>query len=160
MIRVGDIIPNLTLRSISLEGIKTFNFYENFKSKKILIICLPGAFTSTCHFNHLPPFINGADKLMKIKKINQIYCMTTNDPEILDIWRKDLGDSSLIFLSDGNSEFCQSTKLFKEFKNSFMGTRLKRSVLFLDDLKIRNIFIDESGLKNTSYENIMDKIQS
>ena len=84
--------------------------------------------------------------------------MTTNDPEILDIWRKDLGDSSLIFLSDGNSEFCKSTKLFKEFKNSFMGTRLKRSVLFLDDLKIRNIFIDESGLKNTSYENIMDKI--
>ena len=158
MIRVGEIIPNLTLRSISFEGITKFNFYENFKSKKILIICLPGAFTSTCHFNHLPPFINGADELMKIKKINQIYCMTTNDPEILDIWRKDLGDSSLIFLSDGNSEFCQSTKLFKEFKNSFMGTRLKRSVLFLDDLKIRNIFIDESGLKNTSYENIMDKI--
>ena len=158
MIRIGDIIPDLTLRSISLEGIKNFNFYKNFKAKKVLIICLPGAFTSTCHFDHLPPFINGADKLMKIKKVNQIYCMTTNDPEILDKWRKDLGASSLIFLSDGNLEFSQETKLFKEFKNSFMGIRLKRSVLFLDNLQIKNIFIDETGLKNTSYENIMNKI--
>ena len=45
----GDLIPNITLRSVDSDGIQNFNLVENFQNKKVLVICVPGAFTSTCH---------------------------------------------------------------------------------------------------------------
>ena len=50
----------------------------------------------------------GAKKLMSEKQIDQICCMTTNDPYVLDLWRKELGESEILFLSDGNNEFLLS----------------------------------------------------
>ena len=64
----GDLIPDIILRSVTADGTKNFGLHENFKLKRALIICAPGAFTSTCHVQHLPPFIDGAKKLMSKKK--------------------------------------------------------------------------------------------
>ena len=64
MIQVGDELPNITLRSVSHDGTQNFNLHEKFKNKNALIICVPGAFTSTCHNQHLPPFIKGSESLM------------------------------------------------------------------------------------------------
>ena len=63
----GDLIPDIILRSVSADGTKNFGLHENFKLKRALIICAPGAFTSTCHLQHLPPFISGAKRLMSEK---------------------------------------------------------------------------------------------
>ena len=68
----GDLIPDITLRSVSADGTKNFGLHDNFKFKRAMIICVPGAFTSTCHIQHLPPFIKGAKKFSRtdIKPIN------------------------------------------------------------------------------------------
>ena len=155
----GDLIPDITLRSVSSDGTKNFVLHDNLKLKKAMIICVPGAFTSTCHIQHLPPFIRGAKKLMSEKQIDQICCMTTNDPYVLDLWRKDLGDSEIIFLSDGNNEFLNSSKLIRNHEKSFMGQRLMRSIIILENLIIKKLIIDQQGeLKKTSYEEILKNI--
>ena len=155
----GDLIPDIILRSVSADGTKNFGLHYNFKLKRALIICAPGAFTSTCHIQHLPPFINGAKKLMSEKNIDQIYCMTTNDPYVLDLWRKELGDSNILFLSDGNNEFLESSKLIRNHEKSFMGLRLIRSVILIDNLKIIKLICDEPGeLKKTSFKEILNNI--
>ena len=112
MIKEGDQLPNLTLRSVADDGIQNFSLHENFQQKKILIICVPGAFTSTCHNQHLPPFIKGLDQLINVKNLNQICCITNNDPFVLDHWRSSLGATKITFLSDGNFEFLQKTALW------------------------------------------------
>ena len=140
----GDLIPDIILRSVSADGTKNFGLHDNLKFKRTLIICAPGAFTSTCHIQHLPPFINGANNLMSEKKIDLICCMTTNDPYVLDLWRKELGDSKILFLSDGNNEFLESSKLIRnhekisiiEFTNS----------LGLFSLTIIPLFPTDSGV--------------
>ena len=43
----GDLIPNLTLRSVDSDGMQNFNLVENFQNKKVLVIEVGGAFTST-----------------------------------------------------------------------------------------------------------------
>ena len=96
----GDLIPDIILRSVSADGTKNFGLHDNLKFKRTLIICAPGAFTSTCHIQHLPPFVNGTKQLMSEKKIDLICCMTTNDPYVLELWRKELGDSKILFLSE------------------------------------------------------------
>ena len=155
----GDLIPDITLRSVTADGIKKFGLYDNFKLKRAMIICVPGAFTSTCHVQHLPPFIKGAEKLMSEKQIDQICCMTTNDPYVLDLWRKELGDSKILFLSDGNNEFLISSQLIRNHEKSFMGQRFIRSIVIINNLKVEKLICEKLGeLKETSYEAILESI--
>ena len=155
----GDLIPNITLRSVDSDGIQNFNLVEHFQNKKVLVICLPGAFTSTCHNQHLPPFLQNYDFLMTKKKIDLICCITTNDPFVLDLWRLELGQSKIKFLSDGNEEFLNETNLIRNYGKSFMGNRLIRSVILIEDLKITKLILDDPGkLEKTSYENIAQVI--
>ena len=159
MIKEGDCLPNLTLRSIADDGIQNFSLYEKFKQKKILIICVPGAFTSTCHNQHLPPYIKGSDQLINEKKIDQICCITNNDPFVLDQWRISLRSSKITFLSDGNFEFLQKTQLIRNHEKSFMGNRLIRSVLLVNNLMISKLIFDEPGkLEKTSFESVLNTI--
>ena len=159
MIKEGDQLPNLTLRSVADDGIQNFSLHEKFQQKKILIICVPGAFTSTCHNQHLPPFIKGVDQLINVKKLNQICCMTNNDPFVLDHWRLSLGATKITFLSDGNFEFLQKTQLIRNHEKSFMGKRLVRSVLLIDNLIITKIILDDPGkLDKTSFESVLNTI--
>ena len=159
MIKEGDQLPNLTLRSVADDGIQNFTLHEKFQQDKILIICVPGAFTSTCHNQHLPPFIKGVDQLINEKGINQICCITNNDPFVLDHWRLSLGASKIIFLSDGNYEFLQKTQLIRSHEKSFMGNRLVRSVLLIDNLIITKLILDDPGkLDKTSFESVLNTI--
>ena len=155
MITAGDKIPDITLRSVSADGIKNFNLHENFSNKNVLIICVPGAFTSTCHIQHLPPFIKGTNELKKNKQLDSVCCITTNDPYVLNLWRENLGNSEIIFLSDGNLEFLNSTKIIKNYEKSFMGNRLMRSVIIANDLVINQIICDDDKLDKTSFDSIL-----
>lgn len=159
MIKEGDCLPNIILRSVTEDGIKNIILHQEFQQKKILIICIPGAFTSTCHNQHLPPFIKGADQLISEKNINQICCITNNDPFVLDQWRISLGSSKITFLSDGNFEFLQKTQLIRNHEKSFMGNRLIRSVLLVNNLMISKLIFDEPGkLEKTSFESVLNTI--
>ncbi len=155
----GDLVPNITLRSVDFDGMQNFNLVEHFQNKKVLVICVPGAFTSTCHSQHLPPYIKNCEDLMNEKGIDMICCITTNDPFVLDLWRHELGQSKIKFLSDGNQEFLQTSKLIRIHEKSFMGSRLIRSVIMIDNLKVTKLIIDEPGqLDKTSYESIIKTI--
>lgn len=159
MIKEGDCLPNIILRSVNEDGVKNIILHQEFQQKKILIICVPGAFTSTCHNQHLPPFIKGADQLISEKNINQICCITNNDPYVLDQWRLSLGSTKITFLSDGNFEFLQKTLLIRNHEKSFMGNRLIRSVLLVNNLIISKLILDEPGkLEKTSFESILNTI--
>ena len=159
MIKEGDYLPNIILRSVTEDGIKNIILHQEFQQKKILIICVPGAFTSTCHNQHLPPFIKGADQLISEKNINQICCITNNDPYVLDQWRLSLGSTKITFLSDGNFEFLQKTQLIRNHEKSFMGNRLIRSVLLVNNLIVSKLILDEPGkLEKTSFESILHTI--
>jgi peroxiredoxin len=151
----GDLIPNIILRSVDSDGMQNFNLVERFQNKKVLIICVPGAFTSTCHNQHLPPYIQNCEILMTEKKIDMVCCITTNDPFVLDLWKQKLGQSKIKFLSDGNEEFLNKTNLIRNYEKSFMGNRLIRSIILLENLKVTKLILDGPGkLDKTSYKNI------
>jgi len=155
----GDLIPNITLRSVDSDGIQNFNLNEHFQNMKVLAICVPGAFTSTCHNHHLPPYIQNCEALMNDKGVDMICCITTNDPFVLDLWRQELGKSKIKFLSDGNQEFLQKSNLIRNHERSFMGSRLIRSVIMIDNLKVTKLIIEDPGqLDKTSYESIIKTI--
>ena len=70
-IKVGDRLPNATFRTMTAEGPKPKTTDEVFKGKKVVLIAVPGAFTPTCHKNHLPGFVQNTAAI-KAKGVDTI----------------------------------------------------------------------------------------
>lgn len=145
-IKVGDQIPEENLVVMTeKDGPQGFSLREYCKGKKIVLIGLPGAFTPTCHRNHLPGYLENYDAL-KSKGVDEIICFSTNDIFVNSAWIQSLGAAEkVIMLSDSKAEF--SKALGTDYSDPF-GTSIKtqRFSMYLVDSVIREFFIEqESG---------------
>ncbi len=57
MIKVGDRLPDATFTVSTNDGPQTRTTGDVFKGRKVVLFGVPGAFTPTCHRNHLPGFL-------------------------------------------------------------------------------------------------------
>ena len=145
-IKVGDQIPEENLVVMTeKDGPQGFSLREYCKGKKIVLIGLPGAFTPTCHRNHLPGYLDNYDAL-RSKGVDEIICFSTNDIFVNSAWIQSLGAAEkVIMLSDSKAEF--SKALGTDYSDPF-GTSIKtqRFSMYLVDSFIRELFIEqESG---------------
>ena len=145
-IKVGDQIPEENLVVMTeKDGPQGFSLREYCKGKKIVLIGSPGAFTPTCHRNHLPGYLENYDTL-KSKGVDEIICFSTNDIFVNSAWIQSLGAAEkVIMLSDSKAEF--SKALGTDYSDPF-GTSIKtqRFSMYLVDTVIRELFIEqESG---------------
>src|ERR1700726_3133214 len=77
-IKVGDRVPNGSFTVMTGEGPKPMSTDELFKGKKVVLFAVPGAFTPTCHKNHLPGFVKNAASF-KAKGVDTIAVTGVND---------------------------------------------------------------------------------
>ena len=89
-IKVGDRLPSATFTVMTAEGPKPKTTDEIFKGKKVVLFAVPGAFTPTCHKNHLPGFVKNADAI-KAKGVDTIAVTGVNDVFVMDAWKKASG---------------------------------------------------------------------
>ena len=62
MIKVGDRLPEGKVRIKAEDGTATeLTTADLFGGKTVVLVGVPGAFTSTCHNAHIPQFIANAD---------------------------------------------------------------------------------------------------
>jgi alkyl hydroperoxide reductase 1 len=82
---------------------------KEFKSKKVVLFAVPGAFTPTCQQTHLPSFIEARDKL-RAKGVDEVICIAYNDVWVMGAWGKANGiqDGSILFMSDADAAFSKS----------------------------------------------------
>lgn len=66
----------------------------------LLLACSQGAFTPGCSATHLPGFIEAAAAI-KAKGVDEIVCVSVNDPFVMAAWGKDLrADGKVRMLAD------------------------------------------------------------
>ena len=85
-IAVGDKLPNVVLYENSPDG--KVELVPLCAGKKVVIFGVPGAFTPGCSNTHLPGYVAAADKL-KTKGVDEIVCVSVNDPFVMEAWGKD-----------------------------------------------------------------------
>jgi len=138
-IKVNDQLPDLELfQLISGEPVKK-KVSEIIKNKKVVMFGLPGAFTSVCSAKHLPGYIKNVDQF-KSKGIDQIICISVNDPFVMDAWGKanNVGNN-ILMLADPFIIFTKAISAEVNKSGRGLGIRSNRYVMLIDNLKVLNI---------------------
>ena|SRR5579872_2330980 len=143
-IKVGDRLPNATFRLISEDGPLPVAAKDFFSGKKVVLFGLPGAFTPTCHKNHLPGFL-AHEEAFKEKGVDEIAMTSVNDHFVLAAWSKATGaDGKIKFLADGNGEFAKAAGLDFDAAGGGLGLRSKRYSMLVEDGVVKKLNIEEA----------------
>ena len=144
MIKVGDRLPNATFMTMTPDGPKPKTTDEIFKGKKVVLFAVPGAFTPTCHKNHLPGFLTNSDQI-KQKGIDTIAVTGVNDVFVMDAWKQNTGAAGKIeFLADGSANFAKAIGLDLDVSARGLGTRSKRYSMLVDNGVVKSLNIEET----------------
>ncbi|KAK7689692.1 hypothetical protein QCA50_007487 [Cerrena zonata] len=154
IVKVGDVIPSGTFSyvpytpetdSLTACGIPVKYSTDEWKGKKIVLFSVPGAFTPTCHVNHLPPYLEKFDEF-KGKGVDLIAVIAANDPFVMSGWAKAFGlKDKIVALSDPDTNWSKQLGLTVDLSGAGigLGTRTARFALIIDDLKITYLGLEK-----------------
>jgi peroxiredoxin len=144
-IKVGEKIPDVTLKTMTADGIKDIPTRELFGGKRVVLFAVPGAFTPTCSARHLPGFVDKAREI-RARGVDAIYCLSVNDAFVMDAWGKDrsVGDS-VTLLADGSGDFTKAVGLELDARNYGMGTRSQRYAFVAKDGVVTHLAVEAPG---------------
>jgi glutaredoxin/glutathione-dependent peroxiredoxin len=143
MIKVGDRLPEAKFRVMTAEGPAVKTTDDVFKGKKVVLFAVPGAFTPTCHKNHLPGYVQNADAI-KAKGVDAIAVTGVNDVFVMDAWKKASGADKIEFLSDGNGDFAKAIDLWIDGSGMGLGVRSKRYSMLIEDGVVKKLNVEEA----------------
>lgn len=143
-IKVGERLPDVNFIVMTENGPEPRSSGDIFKGKKAVLFGVPGAFTPTCHKNHLPGYLNNIDAL-KAKGIEEIAVTAVNDPFVMKAWAESTGGTGKItFLSDGSANFAKAAGLDLDLTARGLGIRNQRFSMLLDDGVVTALNIEET----------------
>ena len=115
------------------------NIENILKNKKSIIFGLPGAYTSVCSAKHLPGYVKNSEKY-KQKGVDQIICMSVNDPFVMNAWGKEnnVGDK-ILMVGDPFLNFTKEIGAEVDKSGRGLGIRSNRYTMLVDNLKVIKI---------------------
>ena len=143
-IKVGDRLPESTFMTMGADGApKPMKTGEVFGGKKVALFAVPGAYTPTCHKQHMAGFVQNYDEL-KRKGFDVVACTSTNDIFVLTNWAKDSkADGKVLTLADGSAEFAKKVGLDIDLTARGMGVRSKRYSMIVEDGVVKSLNVEE-----------------
>lgn len=150
MIERGNPIPSVGIKLVTASGIEDTTSLAVLGQGKIVLFSVPGAFTPTCHVNHLPGFIANAAKL-RAAGIDRIVCAAVNDHHVMKAWAEASGAlDDITFLADGNGDLAREMGLDRDFSGAGMGTRYARAAMIINNGTVEAVFVEDAPGVNAS----------
>jgi peroxiredoxin len=157
-IQVGDRLPDVPLAVATPDGPQPTRSGDFFKGKRVALFAVPGAFTPTCSARHLPSYVEKAQEL-KGKGIDEIACISVNDPFVMAAWGERDGSEDITMLADGNGEFAEATGLALDAGKFGMGKRSQRYSMIVDDGVVEQLNVEQAGeYRASSAEHMLDQL--
>jgi len=142
-IKVGDQLPDATFKVMTADGPGEVKSADLFGGKTVVLFAVPGAFTPTCHMNHLPGFIEH-EATIKAKGVDTIGVVSVNDLFVMDAWEKASSATGKVsFLADTDASFVQNIGL--SFDAPIFGhARAQRFALIAKDGEVTFLSVEEN----------------
>ncbi|KAM7359789.1 peroxiredoxin 5 [Cochliomyia hominivorax] len=142
-IKVGDKIPAVDLFEDSpANKINTSDLTSN---KKVIIFGVPGAFTPGCSKTHLPGYVTSADSLKSEQKVDDIVCVSVNDPFVMSAWGKEHNAGGKVrMLADPAASFAKALDLTIDLP-PLGGVRAKRFSMVVENGEVKELNVEPDG---------------
>ena len=157
-LKIKDQIPDIEIFHLLDGEPQTSKIRDILGNGKVILFGLPGAFTSTCSKLHLPGYVANADKI-KAKGIENIFCLSVNDPFVMNAWGEaNNAASKITMLSDPYLLFTKAIGAEVDRNSKGMGIRSNRYAIVIQNLEVVNIQVEKEtkqcGL--SSAEGVLD----
>jgi peroxiredoxin len=157
-IQKGNRLPDVPLTIATADGPKPTTSGEYFSGKRVALFAVPGAFTPTCSARHLPSYVEKASEL-KGKGVDEIACISVNDPFVMSAWNQRDGSQDITMLADGNGEFTDAVGLAFDGSKFGMGKRSQRYSMIVDDGVVEQLNVEQPGeYRASSAETMLDQL--
>jgi peroxiredoxin len=157
-IQVGDRLPDVPLTIAAPDGPKPTTTKDFFAGKRVALFAVPGAFTPTCSARHLPSYVDKAREL-KSSQIDEIACISVNDPFVMAAWGQRDGSADIVMLADGNGQFADATGLSFDGSGFGMGKRSQRYSMIVNDGVVEQLNVEAPGeYRASSAEHMLEQL--
>jgi peroxiredoxin len=157
-IAVGSRIPDVPLAIATADGPQQTSSNEFFRGKRVALFAVPGAFTPTCSARHLPSYVEKAGEL-KAKGIDEIACISVNDPFVMAAWNRADGSEDITMLADGNGAFADAVGLTMDGSKFGMGQRSQRYSMIVNDGVVEQLNVEAPGeYRASSAEALLEQV--
>jgi peroxiredoxin len=157
-IQVGDRLPDVPLSIAGPDGPQPTSSSDYFAGKRVALFAVPGAFTPTCSARHLPSYVDKASEL-KGKGVDEIACVSVNDPFVMAAWGERDGSSDITMLADGNGQFADALGLTMDGSKFGLGQRSQRYSMIVDDNVVEQLNVEAPGeYRASSAEHMLDQL--
>ena len=157
-IQVGDRLPDVPLAIATSDGPQPTTSGQFFSDKRVALFAVPGAFTPTCSARHLPSYVEKAGEL-KGAGVDEIACISVNDPFVMGAWNKADGSDDITMLADGNGDFAKATGLEMDGSKFGMGQRSQRYSMIVNDGVVEQLNVEAPGeYRASSAEYMLDQL--
>ena len=149
-------VPTITFKTrVRDESIQSENPYrwqdvttaELFRSKRVVVFSLPGAFTPTCSTMQLPGFENNYERFKSLG-IDDIYCISVNDSFVMNAWAKSQGIKNVKVIPDGSGKFTEAMGMLVDKDNLGFGRRSWRYAAVINNGKVEHLFVEPGKIDN------------
>ena len=157
-VQVGDRIPDVPITIATADGPQPTSSAEYFAGKRVALFAVPGAFTPTCSARHLPSYVEKAQDL-KSKGVDEIACISVNDPFVMSAWGKADGSSDITMIADGNGAFADAVGLGMDASKFGMGKRSQRYSMLVNDGVVEQLNVEAPGeYRASSAEYLLEQL--
>ena len=161
MIKVGDCLPEASVLLIEHDMHEEIQMSARLDGKKIAIFAMPGAFSSTCAFSHMPNIISHT-KALREKGIEEVIVLTVNDIFVSREWAKQSGAfaAGITVIADSSAAFSKAVKMTFDAPLIGFYNRSVRYALIAEDGVVTNFLLEESRsqIKTSGADHLLDQI--
>ncbi|ABE58610.1 redoxin family protein [Chromohalobacter israelensis] len=139
--REGQSVPDVTFKVRRDGHLIDVTSEALFKGRNVVLFALPGAYTPTCSSNHLPRYNELADRFYT-SGIDDIVCLSVNDPFVMEAWGQHQEAENLTLIGDGNGEFTAGMGMLVDKSGQGFGQRSRRYAMLVRNGVIEKLFVE------------------
>lgn len=144
--REGQRVPEVTFLICSEAGCYELGTTDLFHRKTVIVFAIPGAFT--CPYSPIQLLgYNEYAEIFRANGVDEIVCISVNDPFSLAAWAREEGADRVRFIPDVNGDFTREMGMMVNLSGKGMGQRSRRYSMLVRNGAIEKMFVERDGFE-------------